>query len=33
MNTTWVSRPLAYDMPSNEELFGEYNKADIDEEF
>ena len=32
MNTTWVSRPLAYDMPSNEELFGEYNKADIDEE-
>ena len=24
MNTTWVARPLPYDMPSNEELFGEF---------
>ncbi len=26
MNTTWVARPLPEDMPSNEELFGEFNK-------
>ena len=32
MNTTWVSRPLAYDMPSNEELFGDFYKPDMDEE-
>ena len=32
MNTTWVARPLPYDMPSNEELFGEFNKPDMDEE-
>ena len=32
MNTTWVARPLPYDMPSNEELFGEFNKPDIDQE-
>ena len=32
MNTTWVSRPLPYDMPSNEELFGEYAVEGMDEE-
>ncbi len=32
MNTTWVSRALPYDMPSNEELFGEFCKAGMDEE-
>ncbi len=32
MNTTWVSRPLKYDMPSNEELFGEFCKPGMDEE-
>ena len=30
MNTTWVARPLPEDMPSNEELFGEFNKPDMD---
>ena len=32
MNTTWVARPIAMDMPSNEELFGEFCKADLDDE-
>ena len=32
MNTTWVSHPLPYDMPSNEELFGEYAVEGMDEE-
>lgn len=32
MNTTWVARPLPYDMPSNEELFGEFCKPGMDEE-
>lgn len=32
MNTTWVARPLKYDMPSNEELFGDFCKPDMDEE-
>ena len=32
MNTTWVARPLPEDMPSNEELFGEFNKPDMDVE-
>ena len=32
MNTTWVARPLPEDMPSNEELFGEFNKPDMDME-
>ena len=30
MNTTWVARPLPEDMPSNEELFGEFNKPDME---
>jgi len=32
MNTTWVARPIAMDMPSNEELFGDFCKADMDVE-
>lgn len=32
MNTTWVARPLPEDMPSNEELFGEFIKPDMDVE-
>lgn len=32
MNTTWVARPLPTDMPSNEELFGEFFKEGMDEE-
>ena len=32
MNTTWVARPLKKDMPSNEELFGEFCKPGMDEE-
>ena len=32
MNTTWVSHPLPYDMPSNEELFGEFAVEGMDEE-
>lgn len=32
MNTTWVARPLAEDMPSNEELFGDFFKPGMDEE-
>lgn len=32
MNTTWVARPLAEDMPTNKELFGEFFKEGMDEE-
>lgn len=32
MNTTWVARPLPTDMPSNEELFGDFFKPGMDEE-
>ncbi len=32
MNTTWVARPIAEDMPSLEELFGEFYKDGMDEE-
>ena len=32
MNTTWVARPLKKDMPSNEELFGDFFKPGMDEE-
>ena len=32
MNTTWVARPLPEDMPSNEELFGDFFKPGMDEE-
>ncbi|WP_369283453.1 aldehyde dehydrogenase family protein [Oscillibacter sp. GMB15532] len=32
MNTTWVARPLPEDMPSNEELFGDFFKEGMDEE-
>ena len=32
MNTTWVARPIAEDMPSNEELFGEFFVEGMDEE-
>jgi len=32
MNTTWVARPILMDMPSNEALFGEFYKPDMDEE-
>lgn len=32
MNTTWVARPLPEDMPSNQELFGDYFKEGMDEE-
>lgn len=32
MNTTWVARPIAKDMPSNEELFGDFFKPGMDEE-
>ena len=32
MNTTWVARPIAEDMPSNEELFGEFFVPGMDEE-
>ena len=31
-NTTWVARPLPEDMPSNEELFGDFCKPDMDVE-
>lgn len=31
MNTTWVSRPIAYDCPSPEELFGEFYDPAMDE--
>jgi sulfoacetaldehyde dehydrogenase len=29
MNYTWVSRPIAEDRPSEEELFGEFFGADV----
>ena len=32
MNTTWVARPIAMDMPSNEELFGEFFNEGMDVE-
>ena len=32
MNTTWVARPIAEDMPSNQELFGEFFVEGMDEE-
>lgn len=32
MNTTWVARPLPYDMPDNDWLFGEFNVEDMDVE-
>jgi sulfoacetaldehyde dehydrogenase len=32
MNTTWIARPLPEDMPSNEELFGDFCKPDMDVE-
>lgn len=32
MNTTWVARPIPEDMPSNEELFGEFFVEGMDEE-
>ena len=32
MNTTWVARPIAEDMPSNKELFGEFFVEGMDEE-
>ena len=32
MNTTWVARPIPEDMPSNEELFGEFFVPGMDEE-
>lgn len=31
MNTTWVSRPIAADMPSPEELFGDFYDAALDQ--
>jgi len=32
MNTTWVARPIAEDMPSLQDLFGEFYKDGMDEE-
>ena len=32
MNTTWVARPIPEDMPSLEELFGDFCKPGMDEE-
>ncbi len=32
MNTTWVARPIPEDMPSLQELFGEFYKDGMDEE-
>ena len=32
MNTTWVARPIPFDLPSNEELFGEFFHEGMDEE-
>ena len=29
MNVTWVSRPIAEDKPSEEELFGEFYNSEI----
>jgi len=31
MNTTWVSRPIEPDMPSPEELFGEFYDPEMDQ--
>ncbi|MDR3258942.1 MAG: aldehyde dehydrogenase family protein [Fusobacteriaceae bacterium] len=31
MNTTWVSRPIPRDMPSDEELFGEFYEPKLEE--
>jgi sulfoacetaldehyde dehydrogenase len=31
MNTTWVSRPIPKDMPTMEELFGEFYNSKLDE--
>jgi hypothetical protein len=28
MNTTWVSRPIAEDRPTEQELLGEFSNAD-----
>ncbi len=32
MNTTWVSRPIAEDRPSEQELFGEFYNTAVEEE-
>lgn len=32
MNTTWVARPIPEDMPSLQELFGDFYKEDMDQE-
>ena len=32
MNTTWVARPILEDMPSNQALFGEFFRDDMDVE-
>ena len=29
MNVTWVSRPIAEDRPSEQELFGEFYNTDV----
>jgi len=29
MNVTWVSRPIAEDRPSEEELFGEFFNSSV----
>ena len=31
MNTTWVSRPIPEDMPSLQELFGDFFRPGMDE--
>ena len=31
MNTTWVSRPIPADMPSPQELFGDFYVPEMDE--
>jgi sulfoacetaldehyde dehydrogenase len=31
MNTTWVSRPIPTDMPSDQELFGEFYDPAMDQ--
>ena len=30
MNTTWVSKPIPRDMPSDEELFGEFYDTEME---
>jgi succinate-semialdehyde dehydrogenase (NAD(P)(+)) len=30
MNTTWVSKPIPRDMPSDEELFGEFYDPEME---